>query len=62
MNDSDNGFSEWFHELQGFTYRSEHLQNDIKSCRMQQEYLYTWITMKKWIEAAYQSGYKRGKG
>lgn len=61
LNDSDNGFSDWFYELEGFAFRRERFQNDVELCTFQQDCEYTWSQMRKWVEAAYQAGYERGR-
>lgn len=60
-NKSDNGFSDWFYELEGFAYRSERFQDEIEHFTALQDYQYARVQMMKWLMAAYQVGYKTGR-
>ena len=58
---SENGFSDWFYELEGFSYRSERFQDEIEHCTVLQDYQYARVQMLKWVIAAYQAGYETGR-
>ena len=55
--DAEEGFSEWFHELVGFSFRSEWFDDD---CEMEDEKTRRDL-MYKWIHTAYVMGYERGR-
>lgn len=56
----DNGFCEWWYELQGFGHRCEYFSEAVDMCTDKQDSHYTWSTMKRWILAAYDAGYQAG--
>jgi len=48
-------FDEWFHELEGFTFRSERFYDDLISYQLEG---IDAVYFKKWLKAAYDVGYE----
>jgi hypothetical protein len=47
------GFDDWFYELEGFVFRSERFWDDFESKNRD--------SMLEWMRTAYQMGYEEGQ-
>jgi len=50
---TENGFDDWFYEMEGFGLRSERCASDFDA--------QNWNTMVEWLRTAYQMGYEKGQ-
>lgn len=59
---SGTDFLRWFHELEGFSLRSERFYNDFLSYIDEQKDSYAAVKMMiKWLEAAFEAGVNQQK-
>lgn len=52
----DNAFDEWFNEMVGFSFRSEHFYGDIEY----EDVLCRNINARQWLKTAFEMGYNAG--
>jgi len=50
---TENGFDDWFYEMEGFGLRSERCASDFDA--------QNWTIMVEWLKTAYQMGYEKGQ-
>ena len=50
---TDNGFDDWFYELEGFSFRAEHFWGDFDAKNQ--------IAMVEWLRTAYRMCYEEGQ-
>ena len=54
---TDNGFEDWFYEMEGYSFRSERFCDDFDFASKTNDYQ----VIIKWLQAAYQVGYEEGQ-
>lgn len=54
---TDNGFVDWFEEMEGFSFRSERFYDDFDYAAKMKDYQ----MIVKWLQAAYDVGYEDGQ-
>lgn len=54
---TDNGFVDWFEEMEGFSFRSERFYDDFDYAAKMKDYK----MIVKWLQAAYDVGYENGQ-
>jgi hypothetical protein len=53
----DNGFDDWFYEMEGFAFRAEYFWGDFDCAAETKDYK----KIIKWLRTAYQMGYEEGQ-
>lgn len=60
ITDFTDRFTDWFYQLESFSYKCERFYDDLTTCRRTEDAGYAERLMKKWLEAAYIAGAKAG--
>jgi hypothetical protein len=52
-------FEEWLKELEGYSFRSERVYDDL--VLYPKDKIENWKSVKKWLKAAFDAGYEAGE-